>query len=321
MAVPRLRVPPVLPGGSLRQAAGLSSDEVELYHRTYTTLLRSSGETALRVLEPSHVTMSSSLHSLAAAQEPDLGAFLYALRRLPAAIWRAHVIVMSQESEVFARAGIGRLDEWEAVEAPARRRRWYDSGAGTMAVLLASTSDLDDLIPTLVAYQVEWNKLHMLARGVELAAGDDLDAADCAEAFGGEEADWERVREAWEDGLRAFVAEVSERRLNLRIRMLGGSQAGYARLTRRWWAPVRAALTDQGLSERPMYFVSSNTHSIVNLVTRTAGSREDEIVAFIERHGPDYLRAELERFREGRAEGSWENFLYFGARLFYEAQP
>ena len=40
MAVPRLRVP-----SSQHQAAGLASDEVELYHRTYTTLLRSSGET------------------------------------------------------------------------------------------------------------------------------------------------------------------------------------------------------------------------------------------------------------------------------------
>ena len=67
MAVPRLRVPPVQPGGSLRQAAGLSSDEVELYHRTYTTLLRSSGETQLRVLESSHRAMGSSLHPLAAS--------------------------------------------------------------------------------------------------------------------------------------------------------------------------------------------------------------------------------------------------------------
>ena len=40
--------------------------------------------------------------------------------------------------------------------------------------------------------------------------------------------------------------------------MLGGSQSGYARLTRRWWAPIRATLTDQGLRDRPMYFVSSN---------------------------------------------------------------
>ena len=67
MAVPRLRVPSAQPGGSLREAAGLSSDEVELYHRTYTTLLRSSGETLLRVLEPSHAAMNSSLHPLAAS--------------------------------------------------------------------------------------------------------------------------------------------------------------------------------------------------------------------------------------------------------------
>ena len=84
MAVPRLRVPASIPGGSLRQAAGLVSDEVELYHRTYTTLLRSSGETLLRVLEPSHRSMNSSLHPLASTNEVDLGAFLYAMRRLPA---------------------------------------------------------------------------------------------------------------------------------------------------------------------------------------------------------------------------------------------
>src|SRR3954452_25268769 len=106
MAVPRLRVPPAHPGGSLRQAVG--SEEVELYHRTYTTLLRSSGETRLRVLEPSHAAMNSSLHSLAGAlEEIDLGAFLYSLRRLPESIWRAIVIVMGQESERFARAGVG----------------------------------------------------------------------------------------------------------------------------------------------------------------------------------------------------------------------
>src|SRR5436853_7325658 len=104
MAVPRLRVPSASPGGSLRQAAGLSSDEVELYHRTYTTLLRSSGETLLRVLEPSHAAMNSSLHSLAGAEDPDLGAFLYALRRLPAQTWRAQVIIMGQEVEPCVRA-------------------------------------------------------------------------------------------------------------------------------------------------------------------------------------------------------------------------
>src|SRR3954462_8859216 len=86
MAVPRLRVPPNSLDGSV------GSEEVELYHRTYTTRLRSSGETRLRVLEPSHAAMNSSLHSLAGSlEELDLGAFLYALRRLPASVWRGGV--------------------------------------------------------------------------------------------------------------------------------------------------------------------------------------------------------------------------------------
>ncbi len=316
MAVPRLRVPPSSSEG-MRQAVG--SEEVELYHRTYTTLLRSSGETRLRVLEPSHAAMNSSLHTLAGSlEELDLGAFLYALARLPASIWQAKVIVMGQESEQFMRAGIGRIEDWEAVEAPARRRRWYDSGEGTLAVLLASTSDLDDVIPTMVAYQLEWNKINALLHGAELP--DDPEPADVAERMGGTESDWERVDGTWPAGLAAFVQEVRRLRLDLRIRMLGGSQIGYARLTRRWWAPVRATLTDQGLLDRPIYFVSSNPHSIVNLVTQGAGASEDEIVGFVEANGPDYMIEELERFRAERTAGSWENFLYFGARLYYEKQ-
>jgi hypothetical protein len=293
------------------------SDEVELYHRTYTTLLRSSGETLLRVLEPSHRSMNSSLHPLAATAEVDLGAFLYAMRRLPANIWRATVIAMGQEAHVFARAGLGRLEEWEPVEAPARRRWWFDSGHGTMAVLLASGSDLDDLIPTLVAYQLEWNKLRAI---LPSGSHEDADPVNCAERFGGSADDWERIEEDWGD-LATFLDEVSSRKLNLRIRMLGGSHVGYARMTRRWFAPIGACLAEQGIAERPVYFVSSNTHSLVNLVTSTARSREAEIVAHVESHGPDYLREELERFREGRAEGSWENFLYYSAPLYYGAQP
>jgi hypothetical protein len=320
MAVPRVRVPAPLPGGSLRQAAPQVSDEVDLYHRTYTTLLRSSGETLLRVLEPSHRAMNSSLHPLASTSQVDLGAFLYAMHRMPAGVWQSAVIVMGQEAQVFERAGVGRIEAWEPVEAPARRRRWFDSHEGTMAVLLASTSDLDDLIPTLVAYQVEWNKLHALLRASDRPEGEDPDPAACAEAFGGAADDWLRIHEAWGD-LGTFLREVADRRLNLRIRMLGGSQAGYARMTRRWWRPVRTAMEEQGLGDRPVYFVSSNPHSLVNLVTPTARAGEAEIVSFIEQHGPEYLRDELERFRAGRAEGSWENLLYFGARLLWESLP
>src|SRR3954469_15621325 len=318
MAVPRLRVPSAQPGGSMRQAAGLSSDEVELYHRTYTTLLRSSGETHLRVLEPSHAAMNSSLHPLAASSEPDLGAFMYAMRRLPADLWRAQVVVMGQEAVVFRRHGYGNLEDWLQVEAPARRRRWFDDGKGTMAVLLASSSDLDDLLPTLVAYQIEWNKLRVLLRQTDLPQGTpepDL----LAEMLGGAADDWLQLSEEWGDEFGDRLRIVADRRLNLRVRMLGGSAVGYARMTRHWWAPVRGTIAEQGLEDRPMYFISSNAHSIVNLVTGYARSREEQIIGWVEAEGPEDLRSELQSLREGRSEGSRENFLYFSARDYFEA--
>src|SRR3954466_3551305 len=129
MAIARLQVHGPRPSGS----GDSVDDAVELYQRTYSTLLRSSGETRLRVLEPSHRAMGSSLHPPADSDDLDPGAFLYAIRRLPAGIVRARRIVMGQEPDAFARAGVGPLDEWQPVEGPARRRRGYAGGGGTAA--------------------------------------------------------------------------------------------------------------------------------------------------------------------------------------------
>ncbi|MEA2403004.1 MAG: hypothetical protein QOK00_3407 [Thermoleophilaceae bacterium] len=298
---------------------GRLSDEVELYQRTYSTLLRSSGETALRVLESSHRAMGSSLHPLAASDEPDLGAFIYAIRRLPDAIAGADLVIMGQDAEVFARNGI-RIDEWEEADAPARRRRWHDSGEGMHAVLLASASDVDDLIPTLVAFQIEWNKLRVRQRAAGWPPEHAPTPEECAQALGGSAEDWARLREAWGERFDERLRLIAERRMNLRVRMLGGTQVGYARMTRRWWTPVHERLAEQGLTDRPMYLVSSNTHSLVNIATGVAKEREASLVKFVESlPESDILREELAAFREGRTEGSWENFLYFVARLYFDS--
>jgi hypothetical protein len=318
MAIARLQVQGPRPASSAENL----DDAVELYQRTYSTLLRSSGETRLRVLEPSHRAMESSLHPLAGRDELDLGAFLYAIRRLPAGIVRARRIVMGQDPAQFARSGIGPLEEWEPVEAPARRRRWYDGGGDTLAVLLASESDVDDLVPTLVAFQIEWNKINQRMRAAGWPEGDDHDPdpAECATILSGGIDDWLRLRDTWGEAFGPQLREIGTRRESLRVRMLGGTQVGYARLTRRWWAPVRDRLAAQHLEDRPVYFVSSNTHSLSNLVTGIARRREDELLAYLESlPESDGLRGELHALRDGRSEGSWENFLYFVAREWIDA--
>ena len=77
----------------------------------------------------------------------------------------------------------------------------------------------------------------------------------------------------------------------------------------------------RGLTERPLYFVSSNTHSLVNIVTGHGARARAELVAFVEAmDDDDILRQELHAFREGETEGSWENFLYFVARRYFSAR-
>jgi hypothetical protein len=301
------------------EEAGRLSDEVELYQRTYNTLLRSSGETALRVLESSHRAMGSSLHPLAASDEPDLGALIYAIRRLPDGIAGAELVIMGQEAEVFARNGIV-IDEWEEADAPARRRRWHDSGGGMHAVLLASGSDVDDLIPTLVALQIEWNKIRVRQRAAGWPPETEPTPEECAAALGGSADDWGRLRAAWGERFFERLHLIAERSMSLRVRMLGGTQVGYARMTRRWWLPVQNELNAEGLADAPTYFVSSNTHSLVNIVTGAAREREDRLIEYVETlPEDDILREELQAFREGRAEGSWENYLYFVARLYFDS--
>ena len=290
------------------------ADAVEVYHRTYVTVLRSSGETAVRVLEPSHKAMGSSLHPLAGSPQPDLGAFLYALRRLPDAISTAERIVMGQSAEVFAQHGHQGITGWTEVGAPGRRRRWYDDGTTTLAVLIASASDVDDLVPTIVAFQIEWNKLHSLLAPYDATGSGGYTPLQCAAICGGSDDDWLQLDEVWGADFAERVARVAARPMDLRIRMLGGTQVGYARTTRRWWQQVTGVMRSESLLNRSLYFVSSNSHSLANLVTGQARQREDSLVQWVEQCGTDDLRAELQSFRDGTARGDWNNFLFYVAR-------
>ena len=252
-------------------------DAVELYTRTYGTLLRSSGETKLKVLEQSHIGMRSSLHPKAGSAEPDTGALIYALRRLPPCITIVRRIVLGQSAEVFKRMLNVDVESWEMQSAPGRRRRYYYDGKETLAVYIASPSDIDDVIPQLVALQIEWNKLHALLSAEDLTGVDTVaEQFQVLQRLGISEDDAIRLVEIWSDLLGPLRRIQSEEK-GFTVRMLGGSQIGYIKATRRWWAPIESLMQNQGVGDRPVYFISSNTHSLVNLLSGSA--RRHELVA------------------------------------------
>src|SRR3989441_5951477 len=73
----------------------------------------------------------------------------------------------------------------------------------------------------------------------------------------------------------------------------------------------------EGVRDRPVYFVSSNTHSLVNLLSGSARRHQGEIVEYIERSNNLELVPELRKLRQGQSRGNWDNFLYYAARSYY----
>ncbi len=327
---PRAAIP--FPGASAMSgrshAPGPGKREVDLYVRTYTTLLQSSGAIGVASLEPAHLTAASSLHAGAAEDAPDMNAFMYSTQRLPASIVDVRQIVLGQSSRAFARAGYDGMDQWEAVSAPGRRRKWHYDGAETLAAYLASASDLDDLIPTIVAYQIEWNKFHrifqddpdLLAIVTKAVAGNrplGPDLANIGDRLLLAPADWMRLQTVWGDRLWPNLAKIAAERKRYSLQMLGGSHLGYARSTRQWWAPVAHHLHELGIGDRPLYFVSSNTHSIVNVLSGSTRRRKDALTAFIRQTQHPELLPQLDRLEAGDPRASWDNLLYFAARHYF----
>lgn len=327
------------PDPATTSTSGAGKREVDLYVRTYNTLLRSSGPVTVETLVPAHLNIDSSLHAGARDDLPDMSAFMYSTLRLPASIVRTERILLGQSATTFARAGYPHLESWQPVTAPGRRRRWYDNGSGILAAYVASPSDLDDLVPSIVAWQIEWNKLHAIIDG------SDLLQARIAEFLRGAEAgkpnqvaeelireglkvsrsDWQRLRLAWGggggEGLARNLELVAADKKRLTIQLLGGSYIGYERMTRNWWTPIDGLLREHELIDRPLYFISSNTHSIANILSGTARRRRQKLISFAEKADDPELTLALDDLREENSRSSWDNFLYYTARRYFSSHP
>ncbi len=300
------------------------TEEIDLYLRTYYSLLRSTADVQIRTLEEVHANINSLLHPGARSPRPDMSAFIYSILRLPPVMDRVNLVVLGQSEDVFARGGYGDVYSWQEVTAPARRRRTFFDGKNTLACFIASRSDIDDIIPILTAYQIEWNKLHRLLR--DLAKEVNLEEM-CASVTGCEELadlmqispdDFDRLYAIWDVGVGRFLQQVAKKELGIRVKLLSGSLSEYRRATHAWWHQIERTVPH--LSERPVYFVSSNTHSIPNVLSGFALQKREELVRYLEESGLTGLLNEWRAIQSGETPSSEENFLYYLMKKYQQTQ-
>ena len=324
------------------------SEDIELYMRTYYSLLRSTHSIQLETLVETHMAMESSLHVHARSPQPDVSALVYTSLRLPACIASVDYILLGQIEKSFLDAGY-RVTEWERVFAPGRRRRMHYDGERTLAVFIASRSDIDDLIPMLTAYQIEWNKLHLLLQGeiprlflaqnqeraTPLSEGEREMLSTVLQL---EVLDLERLEFALGRNFVPTLRQMAAERKSIGLRQIAGSHADYRRATAYWWddqtAALRSAHTVQpstdtestilisgsnlNLDDRPVYFVSSNTHSLLNLLTGFAQREEANLIDYMESHGHETLVNEYRAILANKGSMNKNNFLHFAARDYMQ---
>jgi hypothetical protein len=259
--------------------------------------------------------MNSLLHPLARSEQVDMSAFVYSVLRLPTVITETELVILGQSMDTFSDHGFEGIYDWQEVSAPARRRRCYYDGNGTLACMITSRSDIDDLVPILTAYQIEWNKLHerlkLLPQDVELTslAVNDISLAELAAEVGLEAEDMSRLASIWKDDLLSILEAIRQNPRDLRVRLLDGSLSEYRKAIHQWWQPIQQVVPEIG--SRPVYFVSSNSHSIINLATGFALSQEEYLLEFLAESDDQDLLEEWEKIQAERVQSSRENFIYY----------
>ncbi len=302
------------------------NEEIDLYMRTYYSLLRSSGAIRVKSLEEMHAAMDSSLHSLAESPYPDVGAFTYAYLRLPPEIVRTHQIVLGQSEDVFDRRGFAQVDQWDLVEAPARRRKMFFHD-GILAAFIASVSDIDDLIPTVVTFQIEWNKMHHLLSSPAARAMLDManhgqrtleaeQEAEVRRALSLEDERWEQLRRLFGDNLIGVLNQMARAEMDLSVLLLASSLTDYKRATQAWWDTIAHHAAEVNLRYRPVYFVSSNMHSVVNLLAGFAREEEAKLADFLREYNPESLWKDYDQLQDEVHHPERLNLLYYALKYY-----
>ena len=262
-----------------------------------------------------YIEMQPSLHKKAGMREIDMEAFMYSFLRLPTVIHTVQKIILAQTDDIFIREGY-KIEFWEEVTAPARRRKMYFDENGNLAVFINSVTDLDDIVCLLTAFQIEWNKMHEL-----LKENKDLSLEESVRALRIDEENWKRIYKIWGEKSEFWLKTIASKKLEFDTVLLRGSYVDYKKAAQRWFENILENTRYKDLRSRPLYFVSSNTHSLVNNMTGWVNKLEKELIDYLKQENMTQFLEYWTQIEKGEHPGSKENFLWYILKKFEVAHP
>ncbi len=244
--------------------------------------------------------MNSSLHPHARnLLKVDIGALSYAFTRLPECIDMVNKVVLGQNENLFCQVDCD-IHSWQPVSSLNRRRKMYlDSTGQTLSCFIASISDIDDITTTLTALQIEWNKLHHL-----------LKSKDVDELL--EPPELQRLKKSMGPSFDNRIATIKAKTLSLKLQLLASSWIDYAKTSHSWWQYLKNILHSSliNLERSPLYFVSSNTYSLLNIATGLPLKTEQFLIDHLRLHQP-HLFDLYQKILSGENPLPKSDFLYY----------
>jgi hypothetical protein len=296
---------------------------IEKNIRTYMTLLQGSVDIQIDSFAETHLEMEPILHPQAESQHIDITAFLYAAIRLPDCIYAVKKILLGQSEEVFRGSGIEDIFHWQEVSAGARRRRTVFDGKGTLAFFVASISDIDDIVPSLVVFQTEWNKMCVFLSdsplGRALASGS-ISAREADEnlrkSLDISIEDWQLLQRGWGNLWDEKMKAIASGKKAIRLTLIKGGFSEYRRVVQQWWIEMTRHFEETLIELRPIYLTSSNMYSFSNMVNGYAEKHRKEILEFAFDMKVEGFERRWAQCRSDEDENGEADLLYYMTRDF-----
>lgn len=233
---------------------------IETYVKKIHSMLQGGGTVRISSFVDEHLAAQPLLHPLAGSKQIDIGALGYAISRLAPEVLCSQEIFYGLSDSVFAAHGHKVwTSAWiDSVPTEARhRKRRYNAGKRQLAVYISSLTDIEDSITMLTALYIEGQKLKALCNAKKCGVKKLLPAAD-----------FRKLELLLGPRLPEFDRYISDP-TDFEISLLAGTYLDFTKAVQNWWIDIAAAAKaiDEPVTSRPVYFVSSNAHSLINLLS------------------------------------------------------
>jgi hypothetical protein len=276
-----------------------SESQVGAHINHYRRSLSSGQPTILSSFVDTYLQMKPLLHNLAAADDFDLPALRYAVTRLPPQTFKIKKIIITQSLDDFDKCSLAH-DRKNIVTTQNRRRlMFYDDTNQVLGCLLNSDSDIDDLVNLLLIYLVEIRKIKRCLSSPEKLKP-------LAEIFPSE--------------LSELSDYLSVNNFNPQIQLFPPAEDIFVANCHRWWQQEAAQSLYLNLNRAPVYFVSSNSHSLINIVGGFINQKQNYLFDYLAHHRPDiydqWFNSKVEHHRY-----QVNDFLYYLSAVFLKDNP